>query len=106
MAGRGDDVVVAVFAGLDCRLYGDGLTPVYPDEGDDFAEGGFVAAGFDVGLFTLGGAEVVRIDLADVLVRGRVGESESRRDCYSGEKQDQDESHLKSLEEEWEKAID
>jgi len=106
LAGGGDDVVVAVFAGLDGRFYGDGLAPVYPDEGDDLTEGGFVAAGFDVGLFPLGGAEVVCIDLADVLVGGRVGEGESGRGCCYGEKKDWDEkSHLKSLEEEWEKAI-
>ena len=98
LAGRGDDVVVAVFAGLDCRFYGNGLAPVDPDEGDDLAEPGFVFVVLDEGLFAPGVAEIVRIDLADVLVGGRVGECESRRGCYSDEKQDQDEkSHLEKF---------
>ena len=91
LAGGCDDVVVAVFAGLDFRAHGDGLAPVYPDEGDDFAEGGSVVAGFDVGLFAFGGTEVVRVDLADVLVGGRVGEGKSRGERGYREKQDRDE---------------
>ena len=106
MAGGGDDVVVAVFAGFDPRREREGLTPVKPDEGDDFAEGGFVVAGFDVGLFAPGGAEVVRIDLADVLVGRRIGEGKSRGERGYRKKQDRDEkSHGESLEEEREKAI-
>ena len=91
LAGGGDDVVVAVFAGFHPRREREGLTPVEPDEGDDFAEGGFVVAGFDVGLFAPGGAEVVRIDLADVLVGRRIGEGKSRGERGYREKQDRDE---------------
>ena len=98
LAGGCDDVVVAVFAGLDFRAHGDGLAPVYPDEGDDFAEGGSVVAGFDVGLFAFGGTEVVRVDLADVLVGGRVGEGKSRGERGYREKQDRDEeSHVEKF---------
>ena len=91
LASGGDDVVVAVFAGLDSRRERERLTPVEPDEGDDLAEGGSVAAGFDVGLFAPGGAEVVRVDLADVLVGGRIGEGGSRGESGYREKQDRDE---------------
>jgi len=91
LAGGGDDVVVAVFAGFDTRREREGLTPVEPDEGDDLAEGGFVVTGFDVGLFAPGGAEVVRIDLADVLVGRRVGEGKSRGEGGYRKKQDRDE---------------